>query len=359
MATVFPHYLSTLQMPLEMGATVSPFSLTASDMKIAWVFHALQAMTITRVGVYVPFTAGTPPTYRLRLEGVSASTGLPDGTDVGGGSPTAVTSNTWSTGSHWKTLTNSYACTRGQLLALVMEYSAGTIDLSNYIDIASLTGDYPGLPYVLKDFGAGIAIQTSEQPVFGYGSAGRRYGQMVYTASDWAEVLTTGHRAACKFNLDGNLGSTYTLLGFRCGGYVYAGGGAGTYKIGLWNAAGTELQGATYDSDQLGNASEGRATVNAIFDESSLTSLSYGTDYYVGLEHVDINVALKSYRVGHADDRQTLFLPGAFCSSTWNGSAWADDTTAVPIIELLIEEHTSGGGSGGGIRIAGRGGLAG
>lgn len=559
MASVFPHHLSTQQLGI-CPADTSLTSGTLSDAtyRMAWVFRATQAMTITRVAIYVASISGTPPTYKIGLQGVDAN-GEPDGTYLGGGSPASVSSSSWTGAvSNWKTLDNSYVCTRGQLLALVIEYDSGTVDGGNFIEVGhslGSTGNITGFPVASVDTGGGWGKVTGSQPVYGYGSSGRKYGQMIIGCNTEGTADAVGERVACKFTLDGDLGSTFTVGGFRAlptiaaaaaaypvvaatetsttftdtthpidmpasisagdlllVGFCTSTGGSNTVSIqsgdnwnllntdsanglqvlvywkiaegsdtltlettnnsisghfsyritghdpdatpeygsfttassgttvdppslapswgledtlfiavlghantsaisgypsgygdtvsasglgnscgaaalgvrtdsedpssftvgggstslvsntiairsvphrqfiaAIWDAAGDVIQDTVVLIDPIASAGSDNALLEVIFDDSSLTALSYGTSYYIGFECVYESVQSRNYKLPVDDDAETLWLPGAFLLSTWNGAAWDDATfdDRVPIIELLIEEHT--GASGGGL----------
>src|SRR5262245_6559267 len=82
-------------------------------------------LVISRLGFRYGTRTGTPPTYRISLQGVDGS-GLPDGTIKGGGSPASATftppaDTSWNSTWQWINLSNTYTtANRGEKLATVI-----------------------------------------------------------------------------------------------------------------------------------------------------------------------------------------------------------------------------------------------
>jgi len=96
--------------------------LDTSDERGAVIVRMTRAGTIKKVGYLVGATAGTPDVY-LELQGVVATSGLPDGTIIAAGaSSTEVnpTANTWK----WTALTTPLTVTQGQMVAFVFSLSS-------------------------------------------------------------------------------------------------------------------------------------------------------------------------------------------------------------------------------------------
>lgn len=118
-------------------ASFTTFALNASNNALAAFFMAENiAVHGAIVGFLYNCTAITsPPVYRFSLQGIS-SRGTPDGTVKGGGSPASVTlTPTVSQG--LATFANPFTPSTGDLLALVVEYSSGTVGASNTATFAS------------------------------------------------------------------------------------------------------------------------------------------------------------------------------------------------------------------------------
>jgi hypothetical protein len=153
-----------------------------------------------------------------------------------------------------------------------------------------------------------------------------------------------------KFSLPSGEGSSYRVAGIR--GAVRPSAAGGSYKLVLLDASGTVLQETTFDGDQDASVAS-ISSRELFFNESSLTSLSYGTSYYVGVEHVSggTGVYVGGIRVTGADDREAY--PGGMsrCLGTSSGGAITDDNTVIPSIDLIIDTITAASGGGGSIVI--------
>jgi hypothetical protein len=325
---------------IAIGETFYPNTLDASTEKSAGVFNLPWAITITHCGFWYSTRTGTPPTYRVSLQAVNAS-GNPDGTVLGGGSPASATFTppadaTWDTQWKWIALSNSYTAARGQVLAVVVDYSSGTIDASNrsiLMGYATGCGDerlsFPNSQFYTaaawtKSLGTPLcAIKDGASPT-------NVLGRLVET------VATQSYdRSALKFNIPSTFCSTYKIRGAKIRMLVASGT---TFKLGLWSAAGV-LQDVTVDSDTVKPGSQGAAEI--YFDEVTLSTLSAGTYYYIGIEQVSGTGSL-ACQVYDAEIAQQLAMPfGTSCMfSSYTGAAWTDDATKVPIVVLLFEDVT-------------------
>jgi hypothetical protein len=142
-----------------------------------------------------------------------------------------------------------------------------------------------------------------------------------------------------KFNIPSTFCSTYTIRGAKLRIGTTAGN---TFTFGLWSSS-AALQSVTIDTDQIKGGSTGGAEL--YFDETTLTTLNAGTDYYIGVEQSG-GVASLYTQVYDADVGQQLAMPLGTSAvfSSYNGSVWSDDVTKVPIVILLFEDITAPAG---------------
>lgn len=322
--------------------------------KIEWITQASEPVAITHVGFYYVAKVGTPPTFKTGLQGVG-TTGNPDGTYKGGGSPASVVFTppndaSWDATWQWVQLDNAYTPGRGEGLAVVLEYSSGTIDGSNGIQIAtSLTQvqPRPGFPYLIGN-NAGVRTRVAAQPVFGFKSATNVYGfpltgtNLVSHSSD-----SDPNEYALAFNLPATWVSTYTVKGMRLWGTAPA--AAKSLTLRLYEGT-TVLQNWTWDSDWTqANASAERGAITLYFDESTLSTLSAGTTYRltVAPAATTTNWAMRTLTVAAQNDFKAYPGQDNFWLSTRGGAAWSDVTAERPIASLILDEWTVASGSGG------------
>lgn len=328
----------------------------ASTEGVAWVFQPFNTDPITHIGFRYGARTGTPPTFSGLIESLDGS-GLPNGTDVGGGSPTLKTftppaSTAWDGTWQWIALANSFTPTRGQVLAGVIRYSSGTIDASNNSSFTGRIGQtntFAGFPYFLTNSG-GTWSKQAFPPLFGWRTASGRYGHIAQSAYTTTTANTAGHRSLMKFQLPSGEGASYQVCGFS--GSAILGGAGGSYKIVLTDSSGTVLQDATIDNDHDSNIGT-RGARAWWFDEATLATLSYGTDYYIGFEVVSGAVGVSGVVLAEAADREAYVGGLNRCLGTSTGGAITDTTTVMPLLEIIIDEISPATGSGGGAIVIG------
>jgi len=336
----------------------SNFSLNATGIVIAWVVQAESVEPITHVWFRGGARTGTPPTYVITIEGIDSS-GNPDGTDIGGGSPTAATftppaDTTWNGVGRWIAVTNSWTPTLGQLFAIVVRYSSGTCDGSNFFSFTSgvTSINYGGrnFPYCDTYNGSAWTKSTQSFSVAWKGATGV-YGFPATGAVTSSGSLTAGRRIAAAVTIPTAHASSFTCLAFE--GIMDPGSAAGTVVFGVWDASGTELSAITLDTDAM--ASVIGRNIRIIMDTHP--ALTCGTEYYFGMEAtVGGAPGIQGLTMGSADDRAAF--PNGLNKSmaTWDGSSWTKDTLVLPLIEITAADLTlPSGGSGGALILGGLG----
>ena len=346
------------QMTIDGTSSATNHSIDSSNDTLCFVFQCHEAATLTRVGYRYGARTGTPPTYLTRLEGVSATTGDCDNADVGGGSPTSVTFTPPADASIdglWqeKTLTNSYACTRGQLLGLAIRYSSGTIDGSNFSSYTyqfSNTVNYP-LPYSARVTDGAAATKGQNLTPFSYASASKVYGNPVLSVKkDNYSSDDTPDEYALAFQLDCDHLTTYTVRGMRVNGRTAAAGKTIDYYL---YSGTTQEQSVTIDSDTFATNTENGARYTVMFNEVTLTTLACDTEYALSVQPNETAAVLNVHilEVDAADDLDAF--PGGqqwYLKTRTNEGAWTSTTDQRPLIDIIIGDVTppSGGGSAGG-----------
>lgn len=320
-------------------------SLDASGKRIAQIFCAEADDTITHLGFRYGTRTGTPPTYRISLQALDTS-GNPDNTVLGGGSPASATftppaDTTWNNTWQWVALSNTIAITRGTVYAVVIDYSSGTINGSNFSgfnqSLSSGGFDRFGFPYA--DAHNGTSYSKTDLGLAGYKSATGVYGHPIQSQAT-TTVGTNGNRAAVKWTFPVNFWGTFKVRAMRI--ITDSEAAAGNNKYGVWDGAGTALQTVTIDSDA--HVSPGNTNRSEwISFAGTLATLKAGTPYYFGIERVGASCGMSALVFAASGDLAAMPYQGAAILSTWNGSAWADTNTRMPIVGLQLDDITPAG----------------
>jgi len=288
----------------------------------------------------------------MSLQGVDAS-GNPDGVIKGGGTPVSKTFTPSGSGTFQKIqFDNFYSVARGEMLALVMDYSSGTIDTSNFASMSSrMVTSLTDFPYAITN-DAGSRSRVGQIPCFGVASGSTVYGFPVENAA--VQIINSGAvaEAGAKFTLPSGWASTYRVVGAKIwmGTLIaakaltltlYDGGGAGDT---------TPLQSVAWDSDRTA-AVTGADTSIIYFDESALSTLTFGNTYRIALSTADAsNQTIQGFSVAAAADMEAFQMGQNFTLSTRTGGNWTDTATSRLFMEIILADLTkptfSGGGGG-------------
>lgn len=338
-AGFFSFSLSPLMRHPNGSPAASSAILDATNKMVGWMHQMREAATITAIAFDVTNVTGTSPTYKASLQGIDAS-GDPDGIVLGGVSPASATFAPGATGYQTITLDNSYAATRGEFFSVVIDHDSGTIDGTNKIHVLHGFGNCftQGFPIAKVDSGAGWAEQVNNHPGYGLRAGTQRYGFPITSFQD-RNTSTAGHREAVKFTVPAGLWDTFKIVGVEAFGFRPTVGN-GTFVLGLWDAS-SALQTITIDSSP-GAMPAVNIHNKYFFDEATLSTLSAGTVYYVGLEQVGVTqVQVKSAVTPAADDMNAFRLGTAAVRSNYNGTSWSDTATERPLVRLLLSDITA------------------
>lgn len=333
---------------------MSNFTLNASTDQLEWIFQAQDDLTITRLLFRYGVRTGTPPTFIISLQGVG-TTGNPDGTIKGGGSPASKTftppaDTTWNSTYREITLDNAYAATAGEWLAIVIAYSSGTIDGSNNSSFTSVFTNMSTRlhPYAIEN-DAGVRARSSHNPNFAYGTAGAVYGTPLLTGTFTNfSSATTPDEYGVKFTIPADWCATYKIVGVLFG---MSGGAGATALIQLYDSDGTSvLQNVTYDGDYVRTAASDSIT-RVYFDETTLATLTAGTTYRIGIAPQSATAwTFQHNAVGDASHWNGWNGGTNFAYTTrTDAGAWTDTTTTRPSIALILADITEPASGGGGL----------
>lgn len=333
---------------------LSAFSLNATTAKVIYIFQAKGTSAITDLGVMYGVRTGTPPQYKIGLQGVTGG-GAQDGVYKGGGSPAstlwtppadASIDNTW----QWKTLDNSYTPGNGEWLSLVLEYASGTNDVSNFSSINATVSNISArtlVPYCIQ-----TASRQTSLPVFGVKSSTVTGFPMTATNAVSHSSTDSPNEYALAFNLPSTWVTTYTVKGFRFWGTSPA--AAKTLTLQLYDGT-TVLQNMTWDSDVVQASASAERFIELFFDESTLSTLNGGTTYRVCVSpgQTATNFAVRTIVVPSTNEWKAWSGGANYWLSTRSGAAWTDTLTERVMGEVIVGDFTQPSGGGGSASMLG------
>jgi len=326
--------------------------LDLSTDKNAWIFQAEAGISIARLGVRLQAKTGTSPTYSINLQGVNVS-GLPDGTIKGGASPASATFTvtSWTVGTfNWVTLSNAYTCTRGELLALVVEHSSGTIDGLNNITLTASVNHTEGnfqFPKVTGSTGTWANHAATQRPIYGYGTSTRAYGWPLNNAGTvtYNSGTVGADEYAQRFVVPTWFCSTFTLRGIRVqSNFIPAQNMSFELSDATGLTYGTPLEVISLDGD-LGGTSPSNDVAVVMFDASSLPVLNAGTPYRIS-QRPEGTTSTNIYWVDVASAADWEAFPPFGDQSVFEENAldqagsWTQVTTRRLLMDLIFDDIT-------------------
>lgn len=299
-----------------------------------------QDISITRVGIEVISITGTSPTYEVSLQSVDGS-GNPSGTILGGG--TAKNTGTFSSAG-WKELAldSAVILARGQVIALAIKYSSGTINSTNFVSfcVAASNTSQPGFPfYSTLASGAWTKNTTLNIIAAAIGSSTDWYGYPIEKFQD-SSASSSGLRSALRFKL---LSTWFGAGTFKVAGIRFKTMGPGAtknFKVGLWSAS-SLLQSVDVDSDHNSSPSTAGRLLEHYFTDADLIALSTDTEYYAGWQYTDAALTLHTAVVDNSNKLPALDCGAEFYLAEYNGSVWSAIQTRRPFLELVISDFTA------------------
>jgi hypothetical protein len=328
---------STTVEPTNLSPSTTLRSMVAANVKLAFLFIAEKSIDVSRLGFLYGDRTGTPPTYQISLQALDAS-GLPTGTPLTSATFTPPASAAWNGTFQYVSVT-PYSITAGTPYAIVIEYSSGTIGASNVSNIVTGSAGLgiPNLsfPTFLTDTGAGYVQTSATRSIFAYGSSSQIFGFPFISLAS-RSITSAGHRLAAKITLP-SFAASYKVAELRFGCLVSTAGQ--TFKAGIWDASGTELVSTNIDTDIFGASALGRGLWDIAFP--STPTLTCGVPYYFGVERVGTyDPGVRSVKVGSNEQLDPFSFGRNAYAAYWNGTAWTEYDTELPIISLLVSDIT-------------------
>lgn len=328
-------------------------NLSASDSGVGFAVQCKDTNAITHLGFRYGTATGTPPTYVVGLEGVSSTTGQPSGAYLQSGGIdckatfTPPSGASWDGTWQWVTLAQSYTPSQGEMVAITIRYSSGTVNVSNFSSIANeasnlISSGISSDPYSLR-LTTGSWSKRNTLPLWGIRTASTRYGNVYQGNYTTQTASTVGQRSAMKFTLPSGSFTSVTVKGIRFYG-VLAGAAGKNPILGIWDGSGSIVT-RTLDTD-LPNSPASRFVREYMF--GSVATLTPGTTYYAGLEVADATSAalgIAGITLSEANDQLAFPWGTAACISVYASGAWTDDTTVRPFCELIVDDVTASAGT--------------
>ena len=325
------------------SATAS--KLNGSAEKMAVVFVVPEDCNITGMACYCTATTGTQPYYKMDIQGVNTANSLPDGVIKGSGYASTAGFQATAATREAHSFAGALPVTQGEILSGVLEYSSGSISGSYYARFTQKISlvHYNTFPYELYDQGGGYSADMDAwSPLTCTTDLGFDIGGIFNIGPANYALSTSGHRYCMRVSIPATENLEMHVDGFRWNGDLQISTGD-EYKVGVWNAAGTELVSASIDSNQQAGNDDSQKSRDYFFDETA--TITSGSVFYIGFEHTGDNLTPQYAQVVHADALRSWPGGAAFYAGTWNGSAWTDDATSRPCMNLILSSlHGAGGG---------------
>lgn len=338
-------------------------TLDGNTDEIHHVMYAREAATVTSVCFYYSLRTGTPPTYKVGIEGVSTSTGNANGTYKTGTGECSATftppaSAAWDDTWQCQTLTGTTcSVTRGEPIAITIKYSSGTINASN----KSAFGVYQNASYnntqgmfsvanneYVVTVEAATPTQQPNTPLISYKNGSRTFGfPVVSLASQQYSSDSTPDEYAMRFQLPCPVGQSYVLAGMNCS-TITANSGI-TIKATLYNGT-TAIDDVTLDSDQVRDEGQNGRQLIFLFDDVTPPSLDCATTYRIGLAPQQtgsgFGVIIAEVTANSDFDAYPLGIE-TYMSTRSDAGAWTDVTNKRIKCGLILDKlnTVSGGGT--------------
>ena len=353
---------------LGMDNTVSftSFTLDGTTDACGAVFQVEKAMVITQVGFRVNTITGVPGELTVSLQSLDAS-GYPSGTILGGGSPASVaiaspSASFTAAEIYWATLSNTYSAVAGEMMAMVLDptagtWATGTEQLTISVVVIGFGVQRPGTPYGVQ-CPSGTWARVNGYPVYGITSGTDTQGLPLEDLN--ANTIDSGtaiNQYGFAFTLPAGWSSTFKLRGVIWA-LAKQQTATQTFDVVLYDSDGTtELQVMNYNSEHHGTTATGATYRNCdlFFDETTLSTLTFGTKYYIFIRPLttsgDLNFNDFGYR--RAADLQALPLgENCFlCSKATTATAPVELTTRRPLVGLIFDDITEPTGGAGGMIV--------
>lgn len=314
-------------------------AFTDADIATAHIFRPKKAITASEVIFHYTSKTGTAPTLRASLQSVGDD-GYPSGTILGATANALKTFNAgslgWSNGTAQKlTLDESASLSPGNVYALMLDYSSGTIDGSNLVTLQ--TGGSTGGGFLIdgeytatRNAAGAWSKSTSQIPNFAVGDGTYYHGWMVQSrATRSVNTGSSPDEVALKFTVP-DMGTTLDLQYIRL--YCTLSSSASkTVELKLYDGT-TAIGTASIPTRQFKNPASA-AWHQFMF--ATAPTLTCGSTYRVAIGSGDTtNITAHYYTFGSTDAAKTAMLDSCL-SHRVDAGAWTDEAQQIPVVASL------------------------
>jgi hypothetical protein len=326
-------------------STVALTTIDAAGEYDGVVIQAREAMTISHVA-FRPGTASGSPTWDIRIEGVDATTGLPDGNLVAANTniiSQVIVTGTWQI----EQLTSAASISAGQIFAVKLLHNAGSCQTSSYG-----VGQFTTLPYQVVNTGTPATARISSAMVIALGSSTTSFYNVagLLPAQSVTNNTFSNSVAGAKRGLRFRAPFKCSVVGARW----FANGAVGDFNLIVEDSSGNELSSSStaFDGNKFSSATT--SSPEAFLDNA--VTLTQGTDYRIMFEPTSAtNINISTLTVGNSANYRSATPYGSNSSYTTytTGGGYSDTTTQLPLIDILIDQFDDGASTTGGQSVYG------
>jgi hypothetical protein len=343
---------ASIPTPPALGAGVASPAVTAVLLDAAneycgMVLRAPKAGTIKKV-LFLTGTVTTGATLDVTIEGVSATTGGPDGTPLTDGTTTCVVADPDDDVQKTATFATGPTVTEGQLIAVKIANpaaSAGTLNIN--ANTSSLASVY--LPYSFTALTALSKVRNAPLIGLEYSDGSYAFHPNVLPVLSFTSETFNSGTTPDEIGLKFSLPFPYRVRGVW---WIATQIGSSSVVVTLYDSDGsTVLESVTVDTEQVQTTSAGLKYLyfTAKYDLDASTSYratltnSSGSNVTFGGFEISAAAQMDAFECGQNFHR----------TERTDSGAWTDTTTKRPWMGLLVSAFDDGASVGGGTTIAG------
>lgn len=326
---------------LPLYGNITSHDLDANNDGFGFVFKAPKSGDISKVLFAVNAVDGTPPTYRVGLEGVSSR--APDGTYLTSGTA-YVDQSSWSTGTAWQTLGAAATVSAGDLVAATIRYQTGTVDASNNVQVSGQTQiglAQSGNPYTCVLTAGSWAVGNTAMVAL----ASVQYSDgTILSCNPAATVSNNSWSSASSPRYRGNKFTPPVDARIFGAWFQMRAGDTSDWSIELYE--GTDSSPIVSAAVDWSECVAGTGQIYTVFVPFEPTALTGGTAYRIIANPTTTNANTYFGQLSFVDSDSAAAYAGMLSGSTAStAGSWTDDATVVYSIVPAMDQVESGGAS--------------